>query len=70
MRVVNGVAEYRGSFDVVVKIIRYEGVFSLWKGFTPYFARLGPHTTLVFVFLEQLNHLYFQMTGQEGKASI
>ena len=41
-----------------VKVIRNEGVLSLWKGFTPYYARLGPHTVLTFIFLEQLNKHY------------
>ncbi|XP_016360817.1 mitochondrial 2-oxoglutarate/malate carrier protein-like [Sinocyclocheilus anshuiensis] len=44
--------------DVLVKVIRKEGFFSLWKGFTPYYARLGPHTVLTFVFLEQMNKFY------------
>lgn len=44
--------------DVLVKVIRYEGFFSLWKGFTPYYARLGPHTVLTFIFLEQMNKYY------------
>lgn len=39
-------------------VIQKEGLFSLWKGFTPYYARLGPHTVLTFIFLEQLNVLY------------
>lgn len=44
--------------DVLAKVVRYEGFFSLWKGFTPYYARLGPHTVLTFIFLEQLNKFY------------
>lgn len=44
--------------DVLVKVVRYEGFFSLWKGFTPYYARLGPHTVLTFIFLEQMNKFY------------
>lgn len=44
--------------DVLVKVVRYEGFFSLWKGFTPYYARLGPHTVLTFIFLEQMNKWY------------
>ena len=40
------------------KVVRNEGFFSLWKGFTPYYFRLGPHTVLTFIFLEQLNKLY------------
>lgn len=44
--------------DVLVKVVRNEGFFSLWKGFTPYYARLGPHTVLTFIFLEQMNKFY------------
>lgn len=43
---------------MLLKVIRYEGFFSLWKGFTPYYARLGPHTVLTFIFLEQMNIFY------------
>lgn len=42
-------------------IIKKEGVLSLWKGFTPYYARLGPHTVLTFIFLEQFNTQYKKM---------
>lgn len=58
MKSIDGKPEYRGMGDVFVKIIKNEGVFALWKGFTPYYARLGPHTVLVFIFLEQFNALY------------
>lgn len=30
-----------------MKGVRKEGVTSLWKGFTPYFLRLGPHTVRI-----------------------
>uniref|UniRef100_A0A0M3HV15 Mitochondrial 2-oxoglutarate/malate carrier protein n=2 Tax=Ascaris TaxID=6251 RepID=A0A0M3HV15_ASCLU len=60
MRVVNGKPEYRNAFDVWAKIMRNEGFFALWKGFTPYYFRLGPHTVLIFIFLEQLNSFYFK----------
>lgn len=58
MKTVNGVSEYKGSIDVLTKVARNEGIFALWKGFTPYYCRLGPHTVLTFIFLEQLNILY------------
>ena len=58
MKIVNGVPEYKGAGDVLIKVIKNEGIFSLWKGFTPYYMRLGPHTVITFVFLEQLNYLY------------
>ena len=50
--------EYKGALDCVSKTIQKEGVLSLWKGFTPYFLRLGPHTILTFVVLEQLNKAF------------
>lgn len=58
MKVIDGKPEYRGALDVLGKVIRNEGFFSLWKGFTPYYARLGPHTVLTFIFLEQMNSAY------------
>lgn len=54
----DGKPEYKGSIDVLSKIARQEGVLALWKGFTPYFCRLGPHTVLTFIFLEQMNKYY------------
>lgn len=50
--------EYSGFTDVIIKTVKREGVFSLWKGFTPYFFRLGPHTILTFIFLEQLKNFF------------
>jgi len=50
--------EYKNALDCIVKTARSEGVFSLWKGFTPYFLRLGPHTIITFVVLEQMNKAY------------
>ncbi|KAL2079416.1 hypothetical protein ACEWY4_025160 [Coilia grayii] len=58
MRTIDGKPEYKNGLEVLVKVIRNEGFFSLWKGFTPYYARLGPHTVLTFIFLEQMNKLY------------
>lgn len=58
MKIVNGKPQYTGTIDVIVKVTKNEGFFSLWRGFTPYYARLGPHTVLTFIVLEQLNDLY------------
>ncbi|KAK6478020.1 mitochondrial 2-oxoglutarate/malate carrier protein [Huso huso] len=58
MRMIDGKPEYRNGLEVLVKVVRSEGFFSLWKGFTPYYARLGPHTVLTFIFLEQMNKYY------------
>ena len=36
--------QYRSSMDCFAQTVKQEGVRALWKGFTPYFLRLGPHT--------------------------
>lgn len=62
---------YSGTIDVLVKIFKNEGLLALWKGFTPYFARVTPHTILVFVFLEQYNKLYQKyVLGSEGDSTL
>jgi len=58
MKIINGVPEFKGAGDVLIKTVRSEGVLALWKGFTPYFMRLGPHTILTFILMEQMNNLY------------
>ncbi|XP_003704359.2 mitochondrial 2-oxoglutarate/malate carrier protein isoform X1 [Megachile rotundata] len=58
MKIVDGKPEFKGAIDVIVQVCRNEGLFSLWKGFFPYYARLGPHTVLTFIFLEQMFGLY------------
>ena len=58
MKIVDGKPEFKGAIDVIIRVCRNEGLFSLWKGFFPYYARLGPHTVLTFIFLEQMNTMY------------
>lgn len=58
MKVVDGKPQFSGTADVLKKVVGQEGVFALWKGFTPYYARLGPHTVLTFIFMEQLRKLF------------
>jgi len=40
MKMIDGKPEYKGAVDVIVKVVKNEGFFSLWKGFTPYYFRL------------------------------
>lgn len=47
--------QYSGMLDCLVKTIHNEGIMSLWKGWTPAYARLGPHTLITLVTLESLN---------------
>ncbi|KAI8372915.1 mitochondrial carrier domain-containing protein [Radiomyces spectabilis] len=49
---------YKSPVDCFVKMIQTEGVRGLYKGFGAHFLRIGPHTTLMFVFMEQLKSLY------------
>lgn len=58
MKIVDGKPEYSGAIDVLKNVVKNEGFFSLWKGFTPYYMRIGPHTVLTFIFLEKLNYAY------------
>ncbi|KAL1465126.1 hypothetical protein WDU94_004717 [Cyamophila willieti] len=58
MKHIDGKPEFKGAFDVLGKVVKQEGVLALWKGFMPYFLRIGPHTVLTFVFLEQMCIFY------------
>ena len=60
MKTIDGKPEFKGTIDVLTKVLRNEGLFALWKGFFPYYARLGPHTVLTFIFLEQMTTIYKQ----------
>lgn len=60
MKASDGKPQYKGTIDVLVKVTKNEGFLCLWKGFVPYYARLGPHTVLTFIILEQLNSLYMR----------
>eukprot|EP00871_Galdieria_phlegrea_P004645 jgi/Galph1/5181/GphlegSOOS_G3835.1 len=60
MKTVDGKAPYNGMLDCIAKVVKYEGFFALWKGFWPFFFRIGPHTVLTFIFLEQLKGWYVQ----------
>lgn len=70
MKYVDGKPEYKGAIDVLLKVARHEGIFALWKGFTPYFCRLAPHTVITFIILEQLNQFYNKVVlGKSGGSS-
>ncbi|PRP73550.1 hypothetical protein PROFUN_02559 [Planoprotostelium fungivorum] len=52
-----GTVLYKSSLDCAVNILKHEGPLGFWKGFIPFFVRLGPHTVLTFVFFEQFSRL-------------
>ena len=45
---------YSGPIDCGLQTVRAEGVWALQKGWLAQYARLGPHTILTFVALEQI----------------
>lgn len=48
---------YNGFLDCVYKSVRNEGITCLAKGGMANFARMGPYTVLVLVFVEQFKGL-------------
>jgi len=47
VNVLAGKGEYKGALDVLGKVVKSEGFFSLWKGFTPYYFRYLQTNSLV-----------------------
>ncbi|KAJ3074307.1 Mitochondrial oxaloacetate carrier protein [Podochytrium sp. JEL0797] len=47
-------ALYNSAFDCIGKTLRTEGPSALYKGFLAHYLRIGPHTILTFIFLEQV----------------
>ncbi|KAJ2055437.1 Mitochondrial oxaloacetate carrier protein [Coemansia sp. S146] len=50
----HGGALYKNPIQCFYKTVSTEGFFSLYKGFLAHYLRLGPHTILMFVFVEQI----------------
>ena len=59
-RPVDGKLLYTSTLQTMAGIAREEGLSSLWKGFTAYFARGGGHTIGMFIFLEKYRVLVEQ----------
>ncbi|XP_017069013.1 solute carrier family 25 member 35 [Drosophila eugracilis] len=45
---------YKSWLDCVLKILRSEGVYGLYKGFWPIYLRSAPYSTLVLLFFDEL----------------
>eukprot|EP00937_MAST-01D_sp_MAST-1D-sp2_P003808 g3808.t1 len=54
---------YSNMLDCAGKTVQKEGVLALWKGFTPAFIKLTPHTVISFIVLEKLTKFY---TGEDA----
>jgi solute carrier family 25 protein 34/35 len=44
---------YNGLVDCLMKTLRAEGFFAIYKGFLPHLCRILPHTVLTLSFAEQ-----------------
>lgn len=49
---------YRGAVECLVKTVKTEGIFGLYKGFLPNWLRAGPQTLITFCIFEQLRKIF------------
>lgn len=57
---------YRGPIDCLVKTVRSEGFGALYKGFWAQLLRIGPHTILTLMFMEQSMKAMVKVEGHMG----
>ena len=50
----HGSAVYRGTWQATQRIVHTEGLAGLYKGWFANWMRIGPHTIVAFLILEQL----------------
>ncbi|KAF2708249.1 mitochondrial carrier [Pleomassaria siparia CBS 279.74] len=55
----------KGVVAIITDIFRAEGLRWMFKGWVPSFIRVGPHTILTFLFLEQHKKLYRKFKGED-----
>ena len=58
-----GKAAYSGMVDCIVKSVKSEGVFVLWRGFTPAFVKLAPYTIISLTLADKLTRA---VTGKDA----
>jgi dicarboxylate transporter 10 len=56
----------RHPLKIMAHMIQTEGFGSLFRGWMPAFVRLGPHTIVTFIVLEQLKdwHKHYKLSHQ------
>jgi len=64
-----GTVVYKNSIDVLMKTVKNDGVLRLWRGFTPYFLKVGPHTVFTFLIFEQCRNMFGKVSGGGGGAA-
>jgi solute carrier family 25 (mitochondrial dicarboxylate transporter), member 10 len=63
---VMGSHEHKSIIRLVTDITRAEGLRWMFKGWVPSFIRVGPHTILTFLFLEQHKSIYRKIQGYDS----
>lgn len=58
--------EFKGPVDLITFTAK-QGPMAFFKGFVPAFVRLGPHTILTFIFLEQIRQNFGVLPSQQSK---
>lgn len=55
--------DHKSIIQLVSEITKQEGLRWMFKGWVPSFIRVGPHTVLTFLFLEQHKKVYRELKG-------
>jgi dicarboxylate transporter 10 len=55
--------EHQTVVKLMTDIVKTEGVRALFKGWTPAFLRLGPHTIVTFLVLEEMKVWHSSLMG-------
>lgn len=55
---------YSGPIDCLVKTVKSEGIFALYKGFGAQILRIAPHTVLTLMFMEQTMPLIYSIEAR------
>ena len=55
---VTGEMPYKNLFDCTVKIFRYEGITTFWRGYWTFYARSAPHAMISLLLKDLFNEWY------------
>ncbi|KAI8873470.1 mitochondrial carrier [Ramicandelaber brevisporus] len=61
---------YSSPTAALIETVRTEGLRALFKGWLPSYARLGPHTLITFMVLEQLNAVHTDLWRKRQQATL
>lgn len=59
-----GEMPYTGVIDCASKILKNEGFFAFWKGFSAFYGRCAPHAMIILLTREQVMKAYDNVLGE------